>query len=107
MILESDNGSVDWAVDKVGWPPDKIGNKPALHSIFGTSDGKHLWAVGDGGTILKLNSGSYQLDRRPCAPLGPRGRAMPPPLKIHSISEARRGYNCGQKYPRHIERRKL
>jgi len=62
-ILESnDSGST--------WLQRSIGNirytnfegkfvAPPLYSVFGTPDGKHLWVVGDGGTILESESGFY------------------------------------------------
>ena len=38
------------------WFPRDSGTQNTLLSIFGTSDGKRLWAVGNGGTILEASA---------------------------------------------------
>jgi len=41
------------------WNPLASGTRNDLYSIFGTSDGKRLWAVGDKGTILESSDGEH------------------------------------------------
>jgi photosystem II stability/assembly factor-like uncharacterized protein len=48
--LESKDGGATWTARE-------IGTSNQIRAIFGTSDGKHLWAVGDKGTILQSNDG--------------------------------------------------
>ena len=49
-ILESDDGGERWN-------PRESGTFEYLNSIFGTSDGRRLWAVGNEGTILESDDG--------------------------------------------------
>jgi len=48
-ILESDDGGVTWT-----W---RYAQYMEVDSMAGTGDGKHLWAVGQGGTILESDAG--------------------------------------------------
>ncbi len=48
-ILESDDGGVTWR-----W---RYAQYMGLNSIVGSADGKHLWAVGEGGSILESDAG--------------------------------------------------
>jgi photosystem II stability/assembly factor-like uncharacterized protein len=48
-IFESDDGGLTWKSKYAEYMP--------LNAIAGTSDGKHLWAVGEGNTILESDSG--------------------------------------------------
>jgi photosystem II stability/assembly factor-like uncharacterized protein len=50
--LSAQSGTV-WAASGNVWAARPSGKTQILTSIFGTSDGQNLWAVGDDGTILK------------------------------------------------------
>jgi photosystem II stability/assembly factor-like uncharacterized protein len=53
-IVQSDDGGTTWQVRKLGRSQH---NAPfRMNSIFGTADGKHLWAVGKEGTILQSDA---------------------------------------------------
>ncbi|MFI5223852.1 MAG: WD40/YVTN/BNR-like repeat-containing protein, partial [Nitrospirales bacterium] len=45
------------------WNARTSGTPNILYSIFGTSDGKRLWAVGSGGTILESDDGEHWYPR--------------------------------------------
>jgi len=49
VVFESDDEGVTWKVRYSQYMP--------LFSMAGSSDGKHLWAVGEGGSILESDSG--------------------------------------------------
>jgi photosystem II stability/assembly factor-like uncharacterized protein len=46
------------------WNARKSGTQNELNSIFGTSDGNRLWAVGEEGTILESDDGGKHWNRR-------------------------------------------
>jgi photosystem II stability/assembly factor-like uncharacterized protein len=54
-VLQSDDGGGTWQVKNVG--------SKLLTSVFGTSDGRHLWAVG-GATILQSDDGGASWQTR-------------------------------------------
>lgn len=62
-VLESNDSGSTWFQRSTGnlRYTDLEGKSvaPPLYSVFGTPDGKHLWAVGAGGTILESKSGFY------------------------------------------------
>ncbi len=45
------------------WVQDDSGTQVQFESMFGTSDGKHLWVVGDKGTILYSEDGTHWVEQ--------------------------------------------
>ncbi len=61
IILESEDRGTSWAVHRSGTGFDLI-------SIFGTRDGKRVWAVGEYGTIVESYDGGASWGHETVAP---------------------------------------
>jgi photosystem II stability/assembly factor-like uncharacterized protein len=57
-------GTILGSLDGQHWNNQAGGTKEGLNSIFGTSDGKVLWVVGESGTILRSGDSGKHWKRK-------------------------------------------